>query len=97
MAAKKVKQPKDPFGGLGDMKIKPSVAQEQEIADLKAQLAVERYGGINPQAAETRATNTLREIEDAARASLARLDVLDVLTVRGDLEWIAGLARDGAA
>lgn len=79
------RQPTDPFGGAGHFKPrKPRKAADNPPKSRKAKPLM-----LVP-APELVAA--LKDIRDAATASIARLSVLDVTTARNDFEWIRDVA-----
>lgn len=80
-----MKQQKDPFGGAGHFKPrKPRKAAANPPKSRKAKPLMMLAG---PELVAA-----LKDIRDAATASIARLSVLDVTTARNDFEWIRDVA-----
>ncbi len=84
---KKPTQPKDPFNGAGHFV--PRKPRKAAANPPKSRKAKPLFILATPELVAT-----LVDIRDAAAASIARMDVLDVMTVRKDFEWIRDVADE---
>lgn len=91
--AKKPKQPPDPFNGAGDWKPRKPPKPRQTKGAIqnkpKSRKAKPLFILATPELVAT-----LVDIRDAAAASIARLNVLDVTTAKQDFEWIRDVADE---
>lgn len=86
-----MKQPTDPFGGAGHFKPRKPPKPRQTKGAIKNEPKTRKAKPLMLVAAPELVA-ALKDIRDAAAASIARLSVLDVTTARNDFEWIRDVA-----